>query len=134
MKQSSWGGGGGEEKAYLDKTRPQSGHGPKGQSPIHVKVAGGWLFCMCVLWKGGTEEGGGGKRGLFEALGMKRSGTQSSSYFKYAPSHLHSFAFSTTAGEYGRTNLGSQFLGAGLKRAQQQNTTCGPEGVHHRGL
>lgn len=34
----------GEEKAYLGKTGPQSGHGPKGQSPIHVKVAGG----VCV--------------------------------------------------------------------------------------
>lgn len=32
------------KKAYLDKTGPQSGHGPKGQSPIHVKVAGG----VCV--------------------------------------------------------------------------------------
>lgn len=31
----------------MDKTGPQSGHGPKGQSPIHVKVAGG-------VWGGRT--------------------------------------------------------------------------------
>lgn len=37
--EAGWG-----KKAYLDKTGPQSGHGPKGQSPIHVKVAGG----VCV--------------------------------------------------------------------------------------
>lgn len=42
----------GEEKAYLVKTGPQSGHGPKGQSPIHVKVAGG----VCV--------GRGGQHGI----------------------------------------------------------------------
>lgn len=38
--EAGWG-----EKAYLDKTGPQSGHGPKGQSLIHVKVAGG--VCVC---------------------------------------------------------------------------------------
>lgn len=42
----------GEERAYLGKTGPQSGHGPKGQSPIHVKVAGG----VCV--------GRGGQHGI----------------------------------------------------------------------
>lgn len=41
----------GEEKAYLGKTGPQSGHGPKGQSPIHVKVAGG----VCVGRGGGQH-------------------------------------------------------------------------------
>lgn len=41
--EAGWG-----EKAYLDKTGPQSGHGPKGQSPIHVKVAGG----VCAGWGG----------------------------------------------------------------------------------
>ena len=37
--EAGWG-----KKAYLDKTGLQSGHGPKGQPPIHVKVAGG----VCV--------------------------------------------------------------------------------------
>lgn len=44
--------------AYMDKTGPQSGHGPKGQSPIHVKVAGG----VCV---GGSAWHC--QRGLFES-------------------------------------------------------------------
>lgn len=51
--EAGWG-----KKAYLDKTGPQSGHGPKGQSPIHVKVAGG----VCVL--GGSAWDC--QRGLFE--------------------------------------------------------------------
>lgn len=51
--EAGWG-----KKAYLDKTGLQSGHGPKGQSPIHVKVAGG----VCV---GGV--GMGLPRGLFES-------------------------------------------------------------------
>lgn len=29
-------------------TGPQSGHGPKGQRPIHVKVAGAVRACACV--------------------------------------------------------------------------------------
>lgn len=52
--EAGWG-----EKAYLDKTGPQSGHGPKGQSPIHVKVAGG----VCA----GRGSAWGCQRGLFES-------------------------------------------------------------------
>lgn len=42
----------------MDKTGPQSGHGPKGQSPIHVKVAGG----VCV---------GGGRHGIAKEAYLK---------------------------------------------------------------
>lgn len=50
---------------------------------------------MCVVEEGGGRWGGagGGKEAYLKDLkqgGMKRSGPQSSSYFKYAPSHLHS--------------------------------------------
>lgn len=75
--------------AYLDKTGPWSGHGPKGQSPIHVKVAGG----VCVL----KAKGGGGiakeaylKAGVYLRRENEKEWTTNSSYFKYAPSHLHS--------------------------------------------
>lgn len=59
-------------------------------------------------WQGVCVLGGSAwdcQRGLFEKAGvylrrggMKRSGPQSSSYFKYAPSHLHSFLSMQAAG------------------------------------
>lgn len=41
----AWWEVGGWGEAYLDETGPQSGHGPKGQSPIHFKVVG----CVCMF-------------------------------------------------------------------------------------
>lgn len=44
---------GGRWGGYLDETGPQSGHGPKGQSPIHFKVVG----CVCMLGREGGQRG-----------------------------------------------------------------------------
>lgn len=76
MYEAGLGGWGDERGTYLDKTGPQSGHGPKGQSLIHVKVAGGVCACVCVVvgvW--GGQHGVAKEAYLKAGVYLKRSGT-----------------------------------------------------------
>ena len=65
---------------------------------------------------------------------MKRSGPQSSSYFKYAPSHLHSFLFHAGGGGVYKEG-GVSVLWRGLQGTRNSKyNMCGRHKVDHRGV
>lgn len=51
----------------LDKTGPHSGHGPKGQAPIHAKVGACVHACVCVCDRGRRDSTNSPKRFYMKA-------------------------------------------------------------------